>query len=162
MNPEPCQIPNWSTQTLVVISTAFSENFYTSAKARMKPTKLPQTHPITLRSNCRKNAEPAKRLQLSHTLDWAKLNYMDFYSSGRKGSGQGEHSKTTLLKYRETGSQKLVKFSHPMAPWRVKVESYSAVDFESIARIISVLPTADAFDWGVSSHLYQIDAQTLS
>ena len=100
----------------MVISAAFAANFYTSANARMKPTKLPQTLPITLRSNCRKKAELAKKLPLSHTLDWAKLNYMDFYSSGRKGSGQGEHSKTTLLKYRETGSQKLGKFSHPMAP----------------------------------------------
>ena len=128
----------------------------------MKPNKLPITLPVTLKSSCRKKAEPEKKLQLSHTLDWAELNYMGFCNSWRKGSAQEEHSKTALLRYRETGSQKLGRSSHPMAPWIVKVEPYSAVDFKGIASAVSFLPTADAFDWDLSSNLFQINAQILS
>ncbi len=32
-------------------------------------------------NNCREKAEPAKQLQLSHTLAWSELNYMGFCSS---------------------------------------------------------------------------------
>ena len=143
----------------MAIYAAFAVSFYISASARMKPNKPPITLPVTPRSSCRKKAEPGKKLQLSHTLDWGELNYMGFCSSWRKGSGQEEHSKTALLKYREIGSQKLGRSSHPMAPWIVKVESYSAVDFEGIASAVSFLPTADAFDWDLSSTLFQINAQ---
>jgi len=45
----------------VLISAKFAAKFYTSANARMKLTELPQTLPITLRSNCREKAEPAKK-----------------------------------------------------------------------------------------------------
>ena len=65
----------------MAIYAAFAVGCYTSANARMKATKLPMKLPVRLRSCCRKKAEPAKKLQLSHTLDWAELNYMGFYSS---------------------------------------------------------------------------------
>ena len=145
----------------MVISAAFAANFYTSANVRMKLTNLLQTLPVSLRSNCREKAEPAKKLQLSHTLAWSELNYMGFCNSWRKDSGQGGQSKTTLLKYRETGSQKLGKFSHPMATWLVKVKSYSASDFEGMASAVSFLQTADAFDCDLFSFLFQANAQPL-
>jgi hypothetical protein len=65
----------------VEISAEFAANFYTSANVRMELTNPLQTLPVTLRSNFREKAEPAKKLQLSHTLAWSELNYMGFCNS---------------------------------------------------------------------------------